>query len=159
VKSVAQSESTIGLTVTDMKFIILSATIWAASFNCLSAPVVDSDDRNKQCESKAREIFRQVWGDGILEDPIDRNYVSASYKSHFNARLNKCFYLLSTTTVSRTNQRNFALISETLTDLGESRVFANFRGGYKLFTYCNVDDEPCSSQAEFEKLIKHYMEE
>jgi hypothetical protein len=138
---------------------IFSAIFWLTSLNCYSAPDGDFNDLQKQCERTANAEFRKVWGDGTLEDIVKNNFVSANYKSHFNTKLNKCFYLLSTSTISKKSTRNITFGTEQLTDINKNKEYGSYMGDYKLIEHCKVDDTVCGSKAEFEELIKHYLEE
>src|SRR5260221_1150156 len=51
------------------------------------------DDRSQQCAKISREQFRRAWKDGT--ENTAEGKLTAEFASHYNAKLNTCFYLLA----------------------------------------------------------------
>ena len=84
------------------------------------------------------------------------------YENHYNARLNKCMYLLTVVFSSRGRIR---LKIMTLTDIDENRVIAIFSFGQTGLQSCWLQEKAslpqsnCQTEEEWRQLIKPFMEE
>jgi hypothetical protein len=101
----------------------------------------------ENCGKLAAETFRR--------EPADENRVD--YRAHYNIHLNKCFYeetYLSPTPVG-INMWVY------LSDLQDNRIYGGFHMSTNigLFFYCNLLDKECPSEAEWNGLVKPYMED
>ena len=104
------------------------------------------------CEKNAAEVFAKDYGNGT-----DDGY-SFNYQAHYNAHLNKCFFLL----ISTFNEKDNVIQSYYLSDLFESREYGTFAQSTKLGVFeCNVLNIVCSSssKSEWDNLVKPYMDE
>jgi hypothetical protein len=104
----------------------------------------------ERCGKQAAEAF------GSPSAISDKNILTtASYENHYNARLNKCFYLLTVTTSSleRWRLKNVVLI-----DLHENKEYGTFMGG-TVVTSCEVRGIQCRTEQEWQALVKPFMEE
>jgi hypothetical protein len=105
-----------------------------------------NDQLQKNCSKLAAETFRREADD---EDRVD-------YLAHYNARLNKCFY--TETYISRTPVGINMWVY--LSDLQENRIYGGFHRSTNIgLFYCNLQDKECHSEAEWNKLVKSYMED
>ena len=112
---------------------------------------------SERCGKQAAEAFAKEW-----EAP-DYNSVAkamANYENHYNSRLNKCFYFLTTTGKSGT--KIMALF-----DLNENNE-NNENKGYGLYVSTEEAKEPiqsyvetsdCKTEEEWRALIKPFMED
>jgi len=88
-----------------------------------------------------------------------------SYQNHYNARLNKCFYLQTVNTYPKNKAEN---VHEdgVLFDINDNREYGNF---HRMMNYegpydpvpviCNLLERQCHSRVEWEYLVRPYMEE
>jgi hypothetical protein len=112
---------------------------------------------SERCREQAAEVFAKEW-----EAP-DYNSVAkvmANYENHYNFRLNKCFYLLTSTGKSGT--KIMALF-----DLNENNE-NNENKGYGLYVsteeakepiQCYVQTSECKTEEEWRALIRPFMED
>lgn len=99
------------------------------------------------CDKLAAETFRRETADD--EDRAD-------YRAHYNASLNKCFY--AETYISRTHAGINIWVY--LYDLQEKRIYGGFHESTNVgMFYCNVQDTECHSYAEWNQLVRPYMED
>ena len=100
----------------------------------------------ENCGKLAAETFRR--------EPADEHRVD--YRAHYNALLNKCFYL--ETYISPTPVGNNMWVY--LSDLQENRIYGGVHRSTNIgLFYCNLQDKECHSEAEWNDLVKPYMEE
>ena len=119
----------------------LTSTMAAAEPNITPYQLQES------CEKLAPAIFHRETADD--EDRFD-------YWAHYNARLNKCFY--AETYVSHTSVGNNVWVY--LSDLQANRIYGGFHRSASIgLFYCNLEDKECHSEAEWNALVKPYMED
>jgi hypothetical protein len=123
---------------------------------------------SERCGKTAGEEFRREWKQGLVNTKTGQ--MLASFTNHYNSRLNKCFYLLRITHFTKkksAGDRATMNLSMTLADINEGKEFGNYfgapTGAMKPVTGhpydCKVLDKLCSSEAEWEALVKPYMED
>jgi hypothetical protein len=78
-------------------------------------------------------------------------YERACY--HYNARLNKCFYL----SIGMIGNGPYRMLN--LFDLHESKAIAVYIQWSDTSKYCSVRDKQCASEEEWRALIKPFMED
>ncbi len=76
-----------------------------------------------------------------------------NYESHYNERLNKCFFLEDATSYSVVDGKSNSIEIVRLFDANGNKEYANFS-----FGACIVNGKTCGSYEEFQELIKQYME-
>jgi len=110
---------------------------------------------SERCGKQSAEAFAKEW-----EAPDSVAKAIANYENHYNSRLNKCFYLLSSTGKSGT--KIMALF-----DLNENNE-NNENKGYGLYVsteeakepiQCYVEASDCKTEEEWRSLIKPFMED
>ncbi len=124
-------------------------------------PKTASLELQGKCAAQAREEF-------ILEGYKTTDQF-ASFSSHYNLKLNKCFVLTQNTDTK--TSRGEIVTSETLVDAFEGKVFGTYiwssRKGKKFWevpplqckvTLTSGEDQVCHSSDEFDEGVKHYME-
>ena len=99
------------------------------------------------CEKLAAETFRR-------ETANDEDRVN--YRAHYNARLNKCFYAETYISHTPVGINRWVYLS----DLQENRIYGGFHRSTNIgLFYCNLQDKECHSEAEWNRLVKPYMED
>jgi hypothetical protein len=118
----------------------------------------------ERCGKTCKDAFEREWGrDGVVTNK--ENQMRASYRNHYNVKLNKCFYLQSVTIYPK-DRTESVHEEQLLYDINENRAYGTF---HLMFTYdkpfkdtpdtCYLLETPCRSRSEWELLIRPYMEE
>lgn len=110
----------------------------------------------ERCAKEARQEFQRRWGEGIVNDKDVR--IDASYENHYNARLNKCFYLEMTATYPR--KEGQVQRDSTLFDLHENKEYGNCHKVENGYTppICQMRGT-FKSEQEWNALLRPFMEE
>jgi hypothetical protein len=74
----------------------------------------------------------------------------ANYESHYNSRLNKCFYLETLVVLHKEGVHN----SMTIFDINENKKYGAYISGT-----CYVQTKQCKTEEEWRALIKPFMED
>ena len=106
----------------------------------------------ERCGKRAEEIFRTEYGSHRTKTNNGELFID--YQSHYNERLNKCFFLENATSNQRIDGKPISSKLIRLFDANENKERGNFN-----FGICYVDEKTCSSYDEFMKLLRPYMEE
>src|SRR5499427_7021740 len=126
--------------------IVLTATMVTATMTA-AARNGTLQQLQKNCENLAAERFRR-------ESANDED--RAAYRPHYNARLNKCFYAETYISATPVGTNTWVYLS----DLQENRIYGGFHRSTNLgFFYCNLQHKECHSVAEWNLLVKAYMED
>ena len=109
----------------------------------------------EKCAEGAKKIFREEYGDGISKSEL----MYGGFTTHYNKKFDKCFILLKLFYLSKDKDHTgFYTIS--LIDVFEGKDYGSFSSGLGSgLPGGKVGDKFCRSEAEFEALIKPYMEE
>ncbi|WP_076867006.1 hypothetical protein [Bradyrhizobium mercantei] len=80
-----------------------------------------------------------------------------NYENHYSQKLNKCFYL-EVATFFEKNERSTSM---RLYDLNENKEYGHYWHSFGSLNSvdCGVGDTRCSTEDEFRKLAKPYLEE
>jgi hypothetical protein len=111
----------------------------------------------ERCGRQASETFKMEHGSNVTN--TSEGQTVANYENHYNARLNKCFYLEIAMIFPRTKDRKMST-SLRLFDLHENREFGSyfrFDGGPVM--QCAVDEKSCGTEQEWRALTKPFMED
>src|SRR5258708_20051088 len=93
---------------------------------CHAAPNKQEYELQERCGKVARETFEREWGKGGLVKQ-DGQTMMTGYENHYNTRLNKCFYLQSTTMYPKKGDRNRnSTLLMLLFDLNENKNYGPF---------------------------------
>lgn len=109
----------------------------------------------EKCGKTTRDEFRREWGNGIVNTK-DSQMVS-NYQSHYNKKLNKCFYLLTTTTYIKTKDLNSSMEMRSLWDIQENKSYGELDTTLTRLFKCTVGVNRCSSKEQWETLVIPYM--
>ena len=112
----------------------------------------------ERCGKVCADEFRRIYGEGVMEDK-DGTTV-ATYLAHYNAKLNKCFYLKISSYLPKDDKKKSFRLKDVL-DINENRPYGSFSkvaGSNELFV-CYVGKIKCHSEKEWDELIRPYMEE
>jgi hypothetical protein len=119
--------------------ILVLTTMAAAELN------VTLTQLKENCEKLAAETFHRETAND--EDRVD-------YRAHYNARLNKCFYVEFAHASGGTNRWVY------LSDLQRNRIYGGFHRSSNIgLFYCNLEDKECHSEAEWNELVTLYMQD
>ena len=123
----------------------------------IAASNSEAYELQERCGRHAAETFKREFGTGDIRDKDGR--AVWTYRNHYNAQLNKCFYLESSARFPKKKEEGITE-SRRLYDLHENKVYAQFSRNSmdKNSLSCSVAGTQCSSAAEWESLIKAFME-
>ncbi len=127
---------------------------------CHAAPNKQEYELQERCGKVARETFEREWGKGGLVKQ-DGQTMMTGYENHYNTRLNKCFYLQSTTMYPKKGDRNRnSTLLMLLFDINENKEYGTFMGGGSVApAACSVLGKQCDSEGAWKLLVKPYMED
>jgi hypothetical protein len=141
-----------------MKFIISLLFLLTLFGNAYAASSKEDYELQERCGKRAEERFKSAYGNGISK--YEENTIMSDYTNHYNTKLNKCF-VLTTSTIIPKKEKESGSYSKDLWDINENKnygSFSKFIVGDKL-TSCRVLNKFCASEAEWDALIKPYIEE
>ena len=142
------------------KLLLLPALLFEMFFplcgNICAASNNQQLDRNQvyelrdRCRSSAEDFFK------IIYKRINKETTGASYKYHYNAIVNKCFFILTRDKMDENG--NFS--TKQLFDFNDCELLGTFsRDKHNNIVHgCNVLEKICHSEAEWDALVKPYME-
>jgi hypothetical protein len=112
----------------------------------------------ERCGKTASEVFKKEYGSGLSSD--ENATRTSDYTNHYNAKLNKCFIVIRETTFTKNKEIGWYL-NRFLIDVNENKEYGSFAKFQKELKpqSCVVGVRQCSSEAEWDALIKPYMEE
>jgi hypothetical protein len=105
-----------------MRLVVALATTVIMSATTFAEPNAVFYQLQLQCEKNAAEVFAKDYGNGT-----DDGY-SFNYQAHYDAQLNKCFFLL----ISTFNENDNVIQSYYLSDLFENREYGTFSQSTKM---------------------------
>lgn len=114
----------------------------------------------ERCGKTAAQLFKHDWK---VDPGTPMRFPGASestipnYRNHYNALLNKCFYLV--TSVSWDAKNKESSTSEDLSDANENKGYGSFFGARERVVLCQVLSRYCKSKEEWDSLIRPYMED
>ena len=115
------------------------------------------------CEKEAGRLFEKEWGNGMV--PGKESATLATYKSHFNESLGRCFMLVHVKTTDIKKKTKTA-ISIFLNDVSDKTEYASYFEENEphskkpnRMTTCIVAGKECASEPEFESMVKPYMQD
>lgn len=136
-------------------FITSGLTIYSYGF---AAPDKVQYELQERCGKQSAETFKREWGTGTTNGKDGQGF--QNYKNHYNAKLNKCFYMVTGGFISKEKTQG-TQDWKRLLDVHENKEYATYikNSKDKEPMACSVLDKQCSSAKEWEVLIKPYMED
>jgi hypothetical protein len=116
-------------------------------------------DLQERCGRDARDWFQHFYGDGQSHG---KDFSSSNYTNHYNAKLNRCFAVVSSFSTLRdektkqtksSDDRHLVDINENK-DVGSYFKFSDMSGPMQ----CSVGENRCASQGEWEATVASYMD-
>src|SRR5262249_38824786 len=111
----------------------------------------------ERCAKFAAQTFEKDWGSNVQKTKDGETV--ATYENHYNQRLNKCFYLLRTTTLRHEKNDVGVTMGLVLVDLNDHKEIATFSEWGNHTATCIVQDTQCNSEKEWRRLARPYLEE
>jgi hypothetical protein len=118
-------------------------------------------EAGERCARKSAEEFRRAWGQDVRTDEWRE---TADYRSHYNAALDSCFYLLEVVRHTAVDG-GAVLVREMLFDVNEGELYGEYTGpaagglpGAGLPRTCRVAGFYCASRREWQRLAGAFME-
>lgn len=129
--------------------------IFSLLSNSYAASIKEEYELQERCSKRAEELFRKEYGNETMS-----NY----YTNHYNRKLNKCFILVTETSIHEDKETREKLgvssTYKTLLDINENKEYGGFfkfsKGG---LMQCEVLGKHCNSESEWDAFVKPYMEE
>jgi hypothetical protein len=109
----------------------------------------------ERCGKTCEEAFKKEYG------KPERGWL-CNYTNHYNKKLNKCFILVSATHYPGDKKDSLGITTDiSLWDINEKKQYGQFFNARKTkFCFeCEVAGKHCTSEQEWEALVKPYMEE
>jgi len=108
------------------------------------------------CASKSRAQFSRDWKDGV--ENTAEGKTTAGFTSHYNAKSNTCFYLLTVASPG--------MMKKMLFDINGGELYGEYLGAVVIDPpkplmpkACRVESFYCASEREWQVLIEPYMED
>lgn len=136
----------------------IAALVW--SVGCLAAPDKLAYELQERCGKQVSTEFKREFGTGI--EKTKSGTTITGYRNHFNAKLNACMYLQTSTGFTKVPGKKAAGFNmQRLFDFNENREIGSyFKQDEDARPFeCSVSGKICGSKDEWEVLIKPYMEE
>jgi hypothetical protein len=116
-------------------------------------------ERQGRCGQQAAEVFKADYGQQIMLD--QEGTLFFNYRNHYNAALNKCFFLEITKILGYRAKTPYSATMYRLYDIDENKEYGSFykRSDATSPADCQILGKLCASEAEWELLIKRFMED
>jgi hypothetical protein len=135
--------------------------IFLSLCDCSNAAADKEEDYELQgrCGKSAAAFFANCFGAGNKYD--DFGQTINTYTNHYNKKLNKCFILVDGVTFPNDKKKYHMSRGRTLFDVIENKYYGFFGTGGSEDSQppCEMLNKECHSEAEWDALVKPYMEE
>lgn len=143
-------------------FLLLFLVAYALFWSSYGQADEDQDIEEPQgmCSRAAREFINKEC-EGASTKPEGKKMFCASF-SHYNVKLNKCFIMLGTDIKSKDSMNNLRILeTKKLIDVYENKEYGLFEKYERDLkpAKCEVDKKQCSSEGEWDALVKQYLVE
>lgn len=140
---------------------VLTIVIFALSGGAWAVPYKLAYELQERCGKQASAEFKREFGTGI--DSTKKGKTITTFRNHYNAKLNACLYLITSNgfVADAKGKSSPPFRSQSLFDFNENHELGTFwkREDNDKPLKCQVSGKACRSKAEFEALIKPFMEE
>jgi hypothetical protein len=134
-----------------------SAVAYSASNDAKPLTAKELYELKERCGKTCAQWFKEEFcKEGIYSDKTGSG--TRSYTSHYNVKLNKCFVLVEDRVYSKPQST-----LKTLFDINENKRYGDY---FRMIVEnhvpaldCSVLEKRCKSEAEWDSLVKPYMEE
>jgi hypothetical protein len=135
--------------------VILLATTFLASvpMSAFGAPDKGQYELQERCSNRVQKIFANDWPSGSSDNSMGYT----QYQSHYNAKLNKCFVLITIRSYDKPSSD-----LKTLLDVFSNKEYGQYlvvRGKNDFPPTCYVGDKICNSEGEWDAMADVYMKE
>jgi hypothetical protein len=142
----------------------LSASIAILALVCFATyvsaqPNKELYDLRERCGKQATEVFEREYMRVLTTENGQTRF---NYENHYNARLNKCFFLEIAVSYERQGGKPTTSKMMRLFELNDNKEYGVFMSGFSddsLPFACLVQDDVYRSASEWRKLLKPFMEE
>ena len=129
-----------------MKLAMIAASLILAG-SAQAQSLKEKYELSERCGKRAEETFARDW----KKPPSGE----VNYEAHYNARLNKCFYVEIMNFLQKGKvQRSLALY-----DLHENRQIGWYSGWGDSTLWCRVQERFCKTEKEWRAFVKPLMED
>jgi len=146
------------------KLLFLSAYFTGIVFlssggDCHAASTTEDYELQNRCGKSAATFFEKRFGTGNKYD--DFGQTISTYTNHYNKKLNKCFILVDEFIFPNDKKKFHMSKGQTLFDVIENKYYGFFGTGCSddSMSPCEMLNKDCNSEAEWDALVKPYMEE
>lgn len=134
--------------------ILLTCSFFLLPTNIYSSSIKEDHELREKCGKYCKEYFSKTYGNGMIE--VGDGQENWTYDNHYNEKLNKCFIL--TTTLVSTKNKMYGGKRKEIFDILEKTSYGEFLMIDGQLIFCNVLEEKCKSESEWDLLVKPYME-
>jgi hypothetical protein len=150
------------ITRASLTFALVAMSFAAAE--AFAEPNKEQYDLQERCGKRAEQVFKSDnpgQSSGSLVTNTEDGSTITTYQNHYSAALNKCFYLIITTGIHSKENPQYTTTFVTIINLNENKEYGSFfkRSLDSAPVMCNLRQQVCHSQGEWEELLKPYMEE
>jgi hypothetical protein len=142
-----------------MNKLLLTLLLTLVNTGAMAASDDEYDKLQKKCGYWSARIFKEDWGNGIVSTAESKTVYK--YSSHYNKNLNKCFYLLTSTTLplNGINNKGSAISLKLLTNLNDNKEYGQVikRNSDAHPSSCHFKEVRCHSEAEWDNLANPFM--
>ena len=115
----------------------------------------DEYELNERCGKRAADVFKKDWGNDAISNDKDSSTL-ANYSNHYNKKLNKCFYLINSSTVNYSSKITYNF--KTLIDINDNSVYGDYiDDGVKITA--NVQGKKLTSNNDWNLHTNTFMNE
>ena len=151
-----------------MRVIILAGLLFF-----MAAPVLAADldtkkltsskeeyELQERCGKHCEEVFNKKFPSESYGDENGGQWIS-NYESHYNRKLNKCFILVTSTRYAKDD----TYLDKVLVEVNSNKEYGVCSGKKERgqlvppVIFCNVLENRCQSESEWDAIVKPYMEE
>lgn len=126
--------------------------------HCYADSKKDDYELQEKCANKSMEWFKGEFGNGFKSEK-DGQWLY-NYQNHYNKKFNKCFVVLHMTHLPKGNDKTGTYMKD-LIDVNENKGYGSYFGSIGAMKpgQCEVQGKYCSSEGEWDLLVKPYMEQ
>jgi hypothetical protein len=141
-----------------MRATACSGCILSVALAC--APAFGDPDKvayelQERCGLRAAQWFKSEFGNGV--ENTKEGQAVTSFRNHYSSKFNKCIVLTIRTGYNYKQKPKGTSTMEILIDFNENNELGSFYQSDQ-FVNCTLGDKSCASHAQWQELIKLYLE-